>query len=545
MSDDAETIIKHEASLRTDRYNFDSWWQDIAYRVLPQEATFTTVDAEGTKRTERLFDSTAAIANERFAAVVEDLLTPRTQIWHGLKPPAGFDELLKSRDNKIWYEQARDVLFGIRYAPSANFASQKHQCYLSLGAFGNYAMFIDEAIGDRAAPARFIACHMSEIVWSTGVDGRVDTIYRKFELEARNAAKMFGEKTPAKIKAELAKDPFKKFCFIHCTKLNEERIQSRRDYRGMRWASYYVFVDDKAIVTAGGYRTWPWAVGRYMVSTREKYGRSPAMLAWPAIMTLQEEKKTVLRAGQLEVHPPVLLTEEGALEAFSLRPGALNHGLVNDQGQELAKPFKTGADVPLGMELMQLEKQDIRDAFLQTIFEVLVENPQMTATQVLEIAQSRGVLLAPTMGRLQSEDLGPSIIREMDIAAEAGKLPPLPEELLELEDVYRVEYSSPLARAQRANEALAITRTLEILPAAIAVDPNAAYVMDIPESTRAIAEINGVPAKLLRDEKQIAAIVQQKQDADQAAAVAAAAPELSQASLNAAKAESLRAGVPA
>jgi hypothetical protein len=541
MSDDAQTILKHQAYLAGKRTNWDSWWQDIALRVLPAEAQFTTVDAEGTKRTERLFDSTAALANERFAAVMEDLLTPRNQIWHGLKPPARYADLLEAQPVREWYEAARDVLFSIRYAGRANFASQKSQGYQGLGAFGNSALFIDEKVGDRSAPARYISCHMSEIVWAADEYGRNNLVYRKFPMQARNAVKRWGQQLSEKIRNAAEKEPFREFDFLHCVRPNEEQVAGRKDYRGMPWASYYVSVEGASVLAAGGFRTFPWAIGRYMVSTRESYGRSPAMLAWPAIMTLQEQKKTVLRAGQTSVHPPILLSEDGALEAFSMRPGALNHGMITDNGTVLAQPLKTGADVPLGLELMNLEKADIRDVFLQTIFEVLVQNPQMTATQVLEIAQQKGVLLAPTMGRQHSEDLGPLIEREMDIAAEAGLLPPLPDELLDLEDIYEVEYTSPLARAMRAGDALAITRMFEVLPGAIAIDPNAAYVLDVPESTRELADITGVPAKLVRDAKAVQAIVEQKQAEQQAAAATAAAPDLSQAALNAAKAEDLRA----
>jgi hypothetical protein len=264
------------------------------------------------------------------------------------------------------------------------------------------------------------------------------------------------------------------------------------------------------------------------------------MAAWPAIMTLQEEKKTVLRAGQKEVDPPILLTEDGALEPFSLRPGALNHGMVSDQGTALAQPFKTGANVPLGLELMALEKEAIEDSFLVTVFRVLAENPQMTATQVLEIAQQKGVLLAPAMGRQHAEDLGPLIEREIDIASKARLLPPMPQELIEAGGQYKIEYRSPLARAMRAQDALAIQRTLEVLPSAIAIDESAAYVIDAPESMREIAEINGVPARLIRDKATVAKIMQQNAEAKRMADAVAAAPEMSQAALNAAKAEQLR-----
>jgi hypothetical protein len=151
VSDDADTILRHQATLADSRANFDRWWQEIAYRVMPSEATFTTIDTEGTRRTERLFDSTAASANERFAAVMEDLLTPRTQRWHGLQPEVmlgAHDQDLAERQNvREYLEAVNNTLFSMRYRPRANFPSQKHLGYLAIGAFGNSTLFIDEELG--------------------------------------------------------------------------------------------------------------------------------------------------------------------------------------------------------------------------------------------------------------------------------------------------------------------------------------------------------------------------------------------------------------
>jgi hypothetical protein len=92
----------------------------------------------------------------------------------------------------------------------------------------------------------------------------------------------------------------------------------------------------------------------------------------------------------------------------------------------------------------------------------------------------------------------------------------------------------------RAQDGVAILRTLEVLPAAIGVDKNSAYVIDVPGSLRELSEINGVPAKLVRDDKTVKQIVQQQQAAEAEMAAAAAAPEMSQAALNAAKADQIR-----
>jgi hypothetical protein len=538
MSDDANSILKAQEHLAGLRVNFDSWWQEIAYRVLPAQAQFTTTSSEGEKRTERLFDARAVTACDQFASVMDDLLTPRTQQWHMLATED--EDLAESQDVKAFFQELNKRLFSMRYRPQANFASQKHQGYLGVGAFGNSCMFIDEEFSRDYSGPRYRQLHMSEVFWAENHQGVIDTVYRRFKWAAHKAVKRFGNTLPGKIIETAQKQPFQEFEFIHCVKPNDDRMAGRMDHRGMPWASYYIAVEGKELIEHRGYTSWPYAIGRYTIAPNESYARSPAMAAWPAIMTINEEKKTVLRAGQKEVDPPLLLTEDGVLEAFNLRSGALNYGAVSNDGQPLVHPLKIGANIPLGIELMALEKQHIEDSFLVTIFKILAEHPTMTATQVLEITQQKATLLAPVMGRQHSEDLGPLIARELDILAKSGQMPEIPDELLERGVSYKIEYRSPLARAMRAQDGVAVLRTLEVMPTAIGLDPNAAYVIDVPASLREVAEINGMPAKLVRDKRAVEHILQQKQEEDAATAAAAAAPEMSQAALNAAKAEQIR-----
>lgn len=536
MGDDAQSLLKRQSQLEGNRSNFETWWQQIAQRGAPHEAVFTTEVDPGQKRFERMFDGTLATAADRFAAVVEDLVTPRTQKWNTLVPAEGLDEDQESRQA---LDQLNSLLYQVRYRPRARFAENRHACYKSLGLYGNYGLMVHDLADGTGAYYEFF--HPSECYWETDYYGSVNRNHRKYKLGAAAIVKRFGDSTPKAIVDIANEKPFERIELLHVIQPNEERIASRRDYRGWAYSSFYVYMKDKQIIEASGYKTWPLCIGRYSIAPGEVYARSPAMLAWPAILTLNEEKKTVLRAGQAQVHPPLLLSEDGALEPFNMRPGALNHGMLTDEGDPLAVPLKTGADIPLGIELMGLEKQDIEDAFLTTIFKVLVENPQMTATQVLEIAHERGVLLAPTMGRLHSEDLGVLIPREIQILADSGRLPEMPEQLYEAAEQYRIEYQSSLARAMRAQEALAITRMIELLPGAIQLDPNAAYVVDIPESVREVAAIQGVPPKLVRDKRMVAALAEQQAAQDQVREAVAAAPDVSKAALNAAQAENLRA----
>jgi hypothetical protein len=102
------------------------------------------------------------------------------------------------------------------------------------------------------------------------------------------------------------------------------------------------------------------------------------------------------------------------------------------------------------------------------------------------------------MGRQQSEFLGPMVERELDLLEQMGWLPPMPPILKAAGGLIDVDYSSPLNKAQRAEEGLAIVRTIESATTLAQVDPTIMFNFDGDAIVRELAEINGVPAKLLR-----------------------------------------------
>lgn len=82
MSDSrVDEIIRRQEKMATDRAIFDSHWREIAERILPRADHFRVNRNPGDKHTERVFDATANLALERFAAAMESMLTPRTQKW--------------------------------------------------------------------------------------------------------------------------------------------------------------------------------------------------------------------------------------------------------------------------------------------------------------------------------------------------------------------------------------------------------------------------------------------------------------------------------
>ena len=425
---------------------------------------------------------------------------------------------------QAYLDQVNKILFSARYHPEANFASQTDECYMSLGGFGNNALFIDETPGKAL---RYRSFPLSEVVWAVNHQGMVDTLYRKFKYTAKQAIDHWGIKNvPERIANLFNKNPYESLEFLHAIRPNSDYLQDAYGDRGKRFECWYVFLGDKSVLERAAYRSFPCAIGRYRVAPGEHYGRGPAQACLPDIRTANEMVKTGLRAGQKSVDPPILLAEDSVLTNFNQRPGANNYGMVSMDGKPLAIPFKSGGDYELAEKMLEATRGVIRDTYLNTLFQILVQNPNMTATEALLRAQEKGELIAPAMGRQQSEFLGPLIHREIDILAEAGQLPPPPQELLQSRRGMRIEYTSPMARMLRAEEGTAIMNTISDIAQMANLDGSVRYIIDLHDAAREMAQIRGTPAKLLRSEEQIAQIMEHDAQQAQMQAAAEQAPQV-------------------
>jgi hypothetical protein len=522
----AEEVCREFQEVSGDRGTWESHWQEVAELALPSYSGMFSTNGQyqtpGEKRTTKQYDSTAAIALSRFAAVMESMLTPRNQKWHRLMP--GNTELNRNREVRLWMEETTARLFKHRYAPKANFAGQNHQNYIGLGAFGTGCLFTDELADEPGI--RYRAIHLGEIYFFENHQGIIDKAIRRFPMTARQAVQKWGEdKVPPVIKAEYGKNSKRLFWFLHCVKPRAERDTERRDYKGMAFASYYVEQETKTLMSEGGYRTFPYSISRYTQAPGEVYGRSPAMEVLPAIKTLNQEKKDMLKQGQRNVDPVLLAHDDGVVDTFSLRSGHVNPGGVNADGKALIHALPVG-NLAAGEKMMEMEVRVINDAFLVTLFQILTETPEMTATEVMERVREKGMLLSPTMGRQQSEYLGPLIERELDVLARQGMLTPMPGALIEAGGEYTVQYDSPLSRAQRAEEAAGLMRTIETALNVVAQSQNPEPLdwFDWDTIMPEIGEIQAVPARWMRSPDQIKIIRQARAKQQQVATAIEAGP---------------------
>lgn len=501
--DTAREEIRAYERCKNLRSNFDSMFHEIAKYVLPRADDFITKHAPGARRDQFVFDSTAQLALPRFAAAMESLLVPSNQKWHGLKP-ADVD-LEDNQEIAVYLEAKRDLMFRVRYGRRSAFAGQVGECFMSLGAFGTMAMFIEDGLSRGPL---YQSIPLSQLFIEEDAQGQVDTVRRRYTLNCRQAIQKFGSANlPEEITKHEVTDPGRDFEFLHVCRPNTDRKAGDRSYRGMKIAAFDICVSTKSTLRRGGYRVMPYAVSRYTTAPGEVYGRSVAWDAFADIKTLNAQSKTGLRYGELVTDPPWITADVDSLSPFAMRPGAINPGYMNERGQVLAQSLAPQGDPRVGLEMMDQRRLSINTSFLVTLFQILIETPRMTATEALLRAQEKGALLAPTSGRQRAEFLDPLIARELDIFENAGVFDDMPDELRNAGGISEeIAYDSPMTRLQMAEEGVGIQRTLETAAQIAQYDEGKSLrAIDMDWTLRRMAKINGAPARMMRSEETLAA----------------------------------------
>lgn len=533
LKDDSATQEKVQQRVKDFQYLaglrgiWNTHWTEIAQRIYPMHAylfqNYQQINTTGDKRNQQVYDSTGILALSRFGSIMDSLLTPRDKFWHHLRAADAI--LMRDKATRLWFQKVNDILFDRRYAPTANFSSQNQNQYKSLGAYGTGNMLIDDLAGNPGIRYRNI--HLGEVYLQENHQGVIDGVCRYFRMPARQAIQKFGDKCPEQITAIAENFPEREFFFLHWVKAREDkdRDPARKDFKGMKYVSEYISLEGQKMVAEGGYSTFPYAVSRYEQAPSEAYGRSPAMDALPSIKTLNEQKKAMLKQGQRALDPILLVHDDGILDSFNMVSGATVPGGISADGRLLVQPLPTG-NIQAGKELMDDEVKLINDTFLVSIFQLLTETREMSATEVMERTREKGILLAPTIGRQQSEYLGPLIDRELDILSRQGLLPPMPPLLKSAKGEYKITYDSPISRTQKAEWAAGATQTLEILLnyAQNAQDPSVLDILDMDIAGPQIAEIYGTPAPWIRGAEDIAKIRQNRQKQQNIQTAVQAAP---------------------
>jgi hypothetical protein len=519
MTDLVRDLLARAERLKADRGTFDSHWQELRDVIYPAAAAFTSSggigrETPGRKAHHQVFDSTGEQAAELLAAALHAGLTHPASPWFHLR---ALDEQVNKDDAAArWLEEASRRMLDVFNSPATNFAPQQHEKYLDLVAFGSACMYVEDRPGHLPL---FQTRPLSECFFAENAEGRVDTNFRWFELTARQAVQRWGDKAGRRI-VQSAGDARREddlFKFVHAVFPRETRHYGGAGPREMPVASCWVSVDEMQLVEEGGFHEFPYTCPRWLKRAGEVYGRGPGMKALADVKMLQRAMKVTIRGVEKLVDPPLIVADDGVISPVRVTPSGINYVRADmmQHGALPIRPLDTGGRPDLGEEFLKSVRQRIEFAFYTHLIQ-FARDPQMTATQFLGISEQTARVLAPILARLQVEDLDPLVQRVFGILSRAGMLPPIPATLAGRP--IRVEYVSPITRAQKAGDARALAQTAEAIAPLLQSNPEVLDNFDADAAVRDIADILGLRKSWLRSADTVQAMRRAKQQVQQQAA---------------------------
>jgi hypothetical protein len=284
------------------------------------------------------------------------------------------------------------------------------------------------------------------------------------------------------------------------------------------------------MLSEGGYDSMPVMSWRWRKNSDELYGRGPAHDAWVSIALDNQMGRTNLITGQKAAEPP--LVADSALRNKIMRgPNGLTF-IDNVRGNISAYapvPLNgTGVQqLPFSLEYQDRVAQTVRDHFHTDIFTLLSQIGQQkgmgrpVTEQIFEMQNEKAAILGTIIGNLQSEGFNPLISRFFDIEARAGRIPEVPQILLDSEHgPVRIQYLGMLAQAQtRLTKMRSIQSAVAGLQQITQFDPLAMHAIDTDQAVREFWDAAGAPISCLRDPKaiiQIREMAQKQQEKQQA-----------------------------
>lgn len=507
-----EFHAKRYREIVANRGTFDWHFQEIAERIYPEYARFSTERFPGEKLLSKVYDSTGIHANQLLSSGLFSLLTSSASPWFQLMPVN--PKLLNSLNIAQYLEEASQTMYHEINKAISGFSAAMHENYLSYGAFGNLTMFVEEQLDEDAL--LFLSIPLYESYYVQNAKDRVDMLYRKYDRTVDQLAGKFGKENLSEATRKLADDnklDQEVKCFHLIAPRSTVNLLSS-DSLNMPFLSAYIECKQKHLIQEKGFHEQPFMAARLFKSSHETYGRGPGFTTLPDVKMLMQVAKITIRSAQKTVDPPLLLPDQGFLRPIRTIPGGLNFyrkGRVNTKDDVGQLPTGNPA---FGLEYSESLHKRIREAFFVDQLQ-LNEGPQMTATEVLQRTEEKLRLMGPLLGRIQTELLGPLITRVFGLLNRAGKMPLPPQEASGIP--LRIVYTSPIARAQEQVQANGLVRGFGVMEPLIDRRPDMLDVFNFDEMARGIADMFSFNPKFLNDERAIAAIRQQRAETEQAA----------------------------
>jgi hypothetical protein len=447
---EVDKILERYSAAKSRKSRSDSIRQEAGQYVWPeaQDQVRTSQTNEGALKTVTLYDSTAQMSSYRMTSGIFTYLMPVGSRWFEFV--AQDYDLNQDPEYQKWMSIATAQTH--KEIWRSNFQREMFITIRSMIVFGTGVISVEKIESDIV----FKSHHIGYMCFDDNNRGEIDTAYRQIFYNVRQAVQEFGEAAlmscKSIAKAIKAKKFTEKFEFVHVCGPNEDFDGTRGSHKVR---SLYICVPDKTIVKRGGFKHLPYLVARFARAPGEIMGRGPAIEMLPEIKMLNRMKRSFILSSELQGNPPLVVEDDGVVGQPVTGPGGM---IYMRSGAMEPHALQTGINTQLNAEVIREQRDMVREAFFNDLFQALAQHRNMTATEVVERVEEKIAILAPAIVSLQKEIFSPLIIRVLDLLMSSTKDNFIPEPPESFD--YDIAYQGRLALAMSNMQTNAIEATL-------------------------------------------------------------------------------------
>jgi hypothetical protein len=493
--DKVSEILKKYKEAQSIKDHWKDRFEEAYEYCLPNRESFYD-ESPGQRRTDKIFDETAVVGVQEFASRLQAGIVPTFARWADFQAGSEIPPEQKPEIN-LELDKITDYVFQI--LQTSNFNQEIHEAFMDL-AIGTGVLLVEE--GDAINPIKFTSIPLTKVCLMNGPDGKIDTVYRTRLCKPEEINILY----PKAVLPENF-DPLKQTKQIKIIeavyKIHKPNVEEFKLCVFMEDPKHVLFEEEYK-----GEGSNPYLVFRWNKASGEVYGRGPVFNAMSAIKTCNLTIELILQNAQMSVSGVYTYEDDGVInpDNISLVPGSLIPVAPGSRG---LTPIQAASN----FDVAQLVLNDMRANIKKALYMEALGKPEgtpMTATEVSERMADLSRQIGSSFGRLQSELINPLLRRIIRILSKQGRI--------EIPKVngreVKIAPRSPLAQAQHLQDVADVSRFNEIIagtfgPQMINV------IVNQNETAKYLAQKMNLPEKLIRNEEEQKAIVQQMSELSQ------------------------------
>ena len=480
-------------------------WRDLSNYILPQHGRFLSSPRGSKVRRgdEHMVTSWPTLAARTTTAGLQGGMTSPVRPWFrlGLNDP----DMSKYRPFREWLDVVTETAQTI--FSKSNFYEGTGSVWAQAPTFGTGVTVYESDFNDviRATTLR-----MGEYALTSGASGRINGLYRDFEMTVAQMVETFGKENVSRRTRNMydTNQGSQTLRVVHAIEPNDGRDVTSKTDKNMPWLDLYYeygMLDDpnEGPLRVAGYEEQPFAAFRWEVAARDDYGFGPGWVVLPDVKELHAQYRDRGVGIEKSVDPPmqVHVADEGRV--INAAPGGLSYysNLQSAAGGRISPLYEVAPDLGGISASIDELKHLVDQAYYKDLFLALMAraggSAEKTAREIVALEQEKLLMLSPVLERANNEYLDTAMKRCIGIMIRGRLVPPPPEEIAE--EPLNIEYISVLAQAQKMLETSKIEQGMAFVAQTSTLYPDAVDIVDPDFAVERYLSALQVPTKMLRD----------------------------------------------